>query len=817
MKTTNLKNRWLLHLLSAAIMTIGLTACSSDDSTDEPLKPLTPIQNDDWQIIPANGGTIEKDDITIQFPSGTFAGDTKVAVTAVKKKNTAGDYEASSFYQITMPLKVDRPITVKIKSNQENNNVRFLMVEPCYNKSLGDLNRHSFTLNANYSNGEYSLTLPATNNNADSGESYLTLGLVNSFDGNRAKTRASEIQGKVGDIEWYYDVSWLAYRFSMSEADRQFMYEMEIKLNTLIPEAIKQINKLGFSVKTPRQIPVVFNTEVDKKKPDAYGYFSQSLRSDEKNSIEIVLPTMRKASELEIGHTVIHELLHYFQSEYDPRSCATKAMTDESTILSEAGSVWVEQFMNNGELNGKFVEQYLTLFLISVTDIDAVYSFEKDKSVLNSSYEKYSRHGYAMSTMLYYLTSPISEMTAFGIDKTKIVEIYKKWAQTPGTTYWPIESWLYDHNSGFLYTTQFDEYILALLTGKLVDYDRINVNGIGYPEGVDRKCDINGLGKKEFSATCYSNGCATHGYKFANFVNKEKTFKGKKVVIKQTEGKDVSTYIIAQNSSQYKLLKGSISSNDSLVISGDELNALFGEGKPIMLHTVTINHTSKKNDFGISLELKEVEEPDIKITKVTDIRFDGHLNTKGKPSGLDHSSYFGYYFRYYKDSEITFTQSDDRIHVESSHYNKEGNDKGDSHESKVTISFDITGFTGNFTNCKIVNLKYSNNDVQNWPSDKDIYWTKNVEDLKALITDLPATDTALYPGIQRYGQQGTYNLGNFTFSGMGKNAFTVKEYDHTQTWTYPDGKSETETYIPLYTDEDEMKLFIEFEYTTKKK
>jgi len=59
MKTTNLKNRWLLHLLSAAIMTIGLTACSgSDDKVDEPLKPDTPVKDGDWQDIPANGGTI---------------------------------------------------------------------------------------------------------------------------------------------------------------------------------------------------------------------------------------------------------------------------------------------------------------------------------------------------------------------------------------------------------------------------------------------------------------------------------------------------------------------------------------------------------------------------------------------------------------------------------------------------------------------------------------------------------------------------------------------------------------------------------------
>ena len=131
------------------------------------------------------------------------------------------------------------------------------------------------------------------------------------------------------------------------------------------------------------------------------------------------------ATEDDIKFTVIHEILHWFQAFYDPRSNykkSKKSYSGEELILYEAGAVWAEQFMNGGKLNGNFVKQYLPTYLRSVKDLDAVYPSNETQT------NKYSNQGYGMSSMLYYFTSPISEMTAFGIDKTKIVDIYKKWA-----------------------------------------------------------------------------------------------------------------------------------------------------------------------------------------------------------------------------------------------------------------------------------------------------------------------------------------------------------------------------------------------------
>lgn len=82
--------RFWLAAMMAVVFILGLTACGSSEGSDDPdkpeiPKPETPIADGDWLTIPAAGGTIEKGDITLTFPSGTFSKETKVAVTEVRK------------------------------------------------------------------------------------------------------------------------------------------------------------------------------------------------------------------------------------------------------------------------------------------------------------------------------------------------------------------------------------------------------------------------------------------------------------------------------------------------------------------------------------------------------------------------------------------------------------------------------------------------------------------------------------------------------------------------------------------------------------
>ena len=86
---------WLL----LPVLPLLMAACSENNNEENGGKttpnPNVPVSNDDWQTVPATGGSIEKGDIVLTFPSGTFGKDTKVAITEVKKGTIGGKFEAS--------------------------------------------------------------------------------------------------------------------------------------------------------------------------------------------------------------------------------------------------------------------------------------------------------------------------------------------------------------------------------------------------------------------------------------------------------------------------------------------------------------------------------------------------------------------------------------------------------------------------------------------------------------------------------------------------------------------------------------------------
>ena len=130
---------FLLMMLTAVLLATFITSCSESGSDSDPsttpTQPQTPVSDGDWQVVPATGGTIEKGDITITFPSGTFNKDTKIAITEVKKGETCGEYEASKFYQLTTPAKLDKPLSVSIKSAEQADDIRFMTVAQALEKS----------------------------------------------------------------------------------------------------------------------------------------------------------------------------------------------------------------------------------------------------------------------------------------------------------------------------------------------------------------------------------------------------------------------------------------------------------------------------------------------------------------------------------------------------------------------------------------------------------------------------------------------------------------------------------------------------------
>lgn len=262
MKPMKKQSRMWLHLLCSIILLAGLTACSSTEGEangePEPIKPTEPISDDDWQTISTDGGTIEKDDITIEFPSGTFSTDSKVAITEVKQGEILGEDEASKFYQIVMPVSAHRPITFSVKCDEPADDIYLITYITTPSMHLIGTNM-SFPISydATYSNGEYTATLPAFENGDEEDELFFSVGL-----GHRARFSSSTnlsrgtrtiVGESEGEISWFYDT------------DTKFETQNSEVLNTTIDivngyihDALKQIDKLGFKIaNTPkRKIPI---------------------------------------------------------------------------------------------------------------------------------------------------------------------------------------------------------------------------------------------------------------------------------------------------------------------------------------------------------------------------------------------------------------------------------------------------------------------------------------------------------------------------------------------------------------------------------
>ena len=174
-------NATLWKLLTFLTLVLCLTACKEDDSNaDEQAPPSVPVSNDDWQSVSADGGTIEKGDITLIFPAGTFDNDTLVAITEVQKGSMGGDSEVSPFYQLTLPDSSSKPFTMKIKAENTNGGADFMVFAPSYSVSLKCENTSGIIIESSYSNGEYTATIPVFTRGDSKEKVNFTVGLSRS-------------------------------------------------------------------------------------------------------------------------------------------------------------------------------------------------------------------------------------------------------------------------------------------------------------------------------------------------------------------------------------------------------------------------------------------------------------------------------------------------------------------------------------------------------------------------------------------------------------------------------------------------------------
>ncbi len=728
----------LLTLLSALFMLVAFTACSSSEgnNSDEPERPQpeTPVNDDDWQTVPVSGGTIEKGDISITFPSGTFASDAKVAITEAPKGGSFNQFEASPFYQVSFSSRTKAPIKVRIKGNEQSSDMHIVSIAPGIRWSAQDATNYSLSLEGSYTDGAYEVTLPRMKGDDEGDLDYITLGLIKSPDNSRvAGTRLwddIEIAGKVKNIEWYFDIGTIDY-YLLSDPERVRLEQYRSRISDYIEEALGIIHGLGFSIKTneneTRRIPIIFVN--DTKYPNAYGFFEQSYFADTHSCIQLNMVKLFSADtdETSIRQTVIHELLHYFQADYDPRCPTIKKIGGEENALYEAVSVWAEQFMDNGKMNADFIGDYISQFL---KGFDTVV-------------QSYQNHGYGMSTLFYYLTSPIGDMKAWGIDKNSIVELFQLWQEGNnayiGHSFSTIREWLRRHGSDFLISDDYDKYLLSVISGELIKGQIFNPDSLN--SGSD---NLKSVEKIPHDDKCGDLGCDIFKVGLAYYYKNNPSFKGKEFVVKQlTEG--LRTYVFVGNSSSTKFerLSQICVAGDSLVIDGDYLDGMMGGEKKGGLYLITTNNTSKAMDFQETIELKEKqEETEINIKSV---KFHAGIDF----SWENHVGPYGESFDYYSTNN-NCTLNGNTLHVECGPNEADvwpgGAGAPNFDSGGDFLSFDIVGVNSDSKEWRIENLihKYGRRRI-NLPStdiSSDIY-------LVAYNSDLQLTNMVMSESLSK--------------------------------------------------------------------
>lgn len=641
---------WLKFITMMAIMLFLATACSDSNSNEEkpkdPQGSETPGNSDDWQVVPAKGGTIQKGDITIVFPSGTFDADTKVAVTSLEKGKVGGKYEASKFYMVTIPSTTNKSITIKLKSTEKGDDIHFVMESPGVATSTGKEVEIESYLDAKYSNGEYVATLPAIDNGKEIIDNLkLTFGVAH-LPQDVSLTRGTTILGgKVGTVKWEikYPLSTLVYLEMFDQSKLRRIERFKPVVNECIKSAITQINNLGFKIEEQRILPIYL-----ENLPNRWGQHNQSTFGNSNNSISISLDYMsaEKPDTAGLRNTVIHELFHYFQAEFDSRFSLLKGrntmvptaityrigiewnpeeLVNEMLVIQEMASVWIEQFTNGGQLDARFLLGDDELIKNPIN-----YDYFGFIDILNcrkgTKQDKYQNQGYSMAPILYYITSQLQSDNSKKIGNDFVLDLFNECKDNfskirfSSSAYTCLKNVLDRRGSHFLYNNGTEDYLLKLMKGELVKGLYIHTKNLidQFDPTLfsikDSRTIRTESAEYVFDGDCYPFGCSIRQVSWQGLKDIDLT--NKKLVIKQeTEG--IETFLLItdkkSNFTKFIQIEKAATKNDSIVVEGSRLEKMrLDDGTFVHdFFLVTMRTDCKPSDAGkkkayrLSFELRD--------------------------------------------------------------------------------------------------------------------------------------------------------------------------------------------------------------------
>ncbi len=750
---TKTRQIWAMLCLMCVtlLMTTTFVACSdSDDSedTNKPDTPVVPVNPDDWQEVPATGGTIEKGDISLTFPAGTFSSDTKVAITKVNKGETIGRCEASPFYQLTLPAQTNKPFTVRMKSNYTDGDAEFVVLTAGHSISYDRDVTNETVLETTYSDGEFIATMPTIEGNDSKGKGSIIIGLGRLPDDitatSRTVTRGVEsVIGLDGNVKWELSINY-GYIDKYSKNYNKLEGAL-IDVNKQIKEAIKTIHGLG--IKMPDGVTINYRIS---KLEDSYGEYSASVLCRSRDCIYLDDGLVLNNNTKLLKQTIIHETLHNFQTYYLPSyhlPYRMLALKNDQRSMYEIGAIWIEKYANGGNLNGNW--QIWDGGLCSTFKNHFRIGLSQSSSDVKALFGSYDQQGYAHAPLLYHMIKNNPRV----LGDTVVANLYGKFmAKISNDGYTlpdVLNEWYYDNYKDHFFdgTDYINSYYLALWKGDLMSDFNISLFE-QYMAAEEIK--FNYLDEKnsklKLDGKVYPYGCEGLLFKMDRKSFKDSLLNNNEMVIKQ-EAEGVKTYLLYSNGSKIIQYPKVAATGDSICISGTELEALRTKGVfNNYFFLLTVRENSSLTDKGSipSKESVEIRKAVSVPLKVRSIWFDADFNLGTTD---DHTGMMTFMPKFERDSiQIKKTKSGYEVVAQRS--------------NDVSYAQSIDKLTLTITEKSGGNLSISKATYYNYYTSGDDYIKEFSVDLK----DIPFTDENTQVKYFKASQKsGTLNISNISY------------------------------------------------------
>ena len=371
--------RFFLHIVFILLISVALGSCSdADDETDNPggNEPKENVK------VGKEGGEIVKGKLTIIVPADAFAANVTFEISKQAAGTVMQEYEASEYYKIKVSQNFSKPLTIRLPviKTVTSGDVFVRFAVPGFQVSTQQESQTACWVKAKKEGDVYVADLQPGGESADEAVEF-TVGLVKDYQASEGLVTKAATSGPGFVII-------APAKYSSNSGT----------LKGWATDAANKLKAIGFSFdkrKSPVQIEV---KEINKE--DNYGYFVTSKWDSEYNSIQVNALQLAKTAEMK--RTMMHEMTHFTQYYYDPRSTWDKGRhAGDFLWMDEAVAVWAEKLYVSGISSVQQGNQFCP--------IDGFYPLEG---------EDIPSHGYGMAGLIQWMAGKYGD--------NKIVSLHEK-------------------------------------------------------------------------------------------------------------------------------------------------------------------------------------------------------------------------------------------------------------------------------------------------------------------------------------------------------------------------------------------------------